>query len=51
MYILNAWYVAAWSSEVSRDPVHRTICEVPVMLYRKQDGTAVALEDLSLIHI
>jgi len=45
MYVLNAWYVAAWSSEVSRDPVRRTICEIPVVLYRTQGGTAVALED------
>lgn len=45
MYILNAWYVAAWSSEVTRDPTRRTICEIPVVLYRKRDGSAVALED------
>ncbi|HET8594340.1 MAG TPA: aromatic ring-hydroxylating dioxygenase subunit alpha [Intrasporangium sp.] len=45
MYVLNAWYVAAWSHEVTRQPVHRTICELPVVLYRKQDGGAVALID------
>ncbi len=45
MHILDAWYVAAWSSEVSREPVRRTICEIPVVLFRKQGGGAVALED------
>lgn len=45
MYILNTWYVAAWSSEISREPERRVICEIPVVLYRKIDGSAVALED------
>ena len=45
MYVLNAWYVAAWSHEVDRTPVHRTVCEIALVLYRRQDGTAVALED------
>lgn len=45
MFVLNAWYVAAWSSEVTRDPTRRVICEIPVVLYRKRDGSAVALED------
>ncbi len=41
---LNAWYVAAWSSEVGRDPIERWILDEPVALYRKQDGVAVALD-------
>jgi vanillate O-demethylase monooxygenase subunit len=45
MYVLNAWYVAAWSSEVTRDPARRVICEIPVVLYRTRAGDAVALED------
>lgn len=44
-YILNTWYVAAWSHEVSRTPTRRVICELPVVLFRKQDGTPVALAD------
>lgn len=44
-YVLNTWYVAAWSHEVSRAPARRVICELPVVLYRRQDGTAVALAD------
>ena len=44
-YVLNAWYVAAWSHEVTRDPTRRMVCELPIALYRKQDGGAVALID------
>ena len=44
-YPLNAWYAAAWDVEVKRALLARTICEKPVIMYRKQDGTAVALAD------
>lgn len=42
---VNQWYVAAWDSEVDRVPIARTICGVPVMLYRKLDRSLVALRD------
>lgn len=45
MFVLSAWYVAAWSSEVTAKPVRRTICELPVVLYRTESGTAAALVD------
>jgi len=45
VYVRNAWYVTAWSTEVSRQPVRRTVCEIPVTLYRMRDGSPVALED------
>ncbi len=45
VYILNTWYVAAWTTEVSREPIRRVICEIPVVLYRKRDGGVVVLED------
>ena len=45
MFVLNTWYVAAWSSEVTREPTARVICDLPVVLYRTQAGLAVALED------
>ncbi|MFC3077407.1 Rieske 2Fe-2S domain-containing protein [Phenylobacterium terrae] len=45
MFIRNRWYVAAWDKEVSRKPLARTICGEPVVLFRKGDGTAVALGD------
>ena len=45
MYVLNTWYVAAWSSEVGRKPIKRVICEQPLVLFRTQNGTPVALAD------
>jgi phenylpropionate dioxygenase-like ring-hydroxylating dioxygenase large terminal subunit len=43
MFLNNTWYVAAWSNEVGRTLLERTICDEPVALYRKEDGTAVAI--------
>ncbi|WP_293389376.1 aromatic ring-hydroxylating dioxygenase subunit alpha [Nevskia sp.] len=42
-YLNNAWYVAAWSNELSRSLLERTILEQPVLLYRKENGDAVAI--------
>src|SRR6266480_4601432 len=45
MFLRNSWYVAAWDWEISRQPRARTFLDQPVVLYRKEDGTPVALED------
>lgn len=45
MFLKNQWYVAAWSEDVSRTPLARVLLGEPVMLFRREDGTAVALED------
>jgi len=46
MFIKNTWYVAAWSHEVGASNIFsRTIISQPVMLYRKEDGQVVALQD------
>lgn len=45
MYVLNTWYVAAWSTEVTRQPVRRVICEQPVVLFRTSRDKPVALVD------
>ncbi|WP_221797111.1 aromatic ring-hydroxylating dioxygenase subunit alpha [Oceanobacter mangrovi] len=45
-YPLNAWYVAALSSEVDGENLFsRTLLDTGVMIFRRQDGTAVALRD------
>lgn len=44
-YLRNAWYVAAFSDEVSRTPLARTLLERPLVLFRKESGEPVALED------
>lgn len=45
MFVRNRWYVAGWDKEVGRKPLARTVCGEPVVVYRRLDGTAVALED------
>jgi phenylpropionate dioxygenase-like ring-hydroxylating dioxygenase large terminal subunit len=45
MFLKNFWYVAAYGHEVARKPLGRMILGEPVVLFRKEDGTAVALED------
>ncbi|WP_332702259.1 aromatic ring-hydroxylating dioxygenase subunit alpha [Devosia sp.] len=42
---MNAWYAAAWDTEIKRALLPRKICGKPVVMYRKQDGTPVALAD------
>jgi vanillate O-demethylase monooxygenase subunit len=46
MFIRNCWYVIAWDHEVPADGLFsRTVIGEPVLLFRKADGTIVALED------
>lgn len=45
MFLRNCWYIAAESGEVSRQPFGRILLKEPVVLYRREDGTPVALED------
>lgn len=42
---MNAWYAAAYDVELKRQLLPRTICNKPVVLYRKENGTPVALAD------
>ncbi len=41
--VMDGWYVAAFAEDVGRTPTPRTICGLPVALYRKEDGVAVAV--------
>ena len=46
MFPRNYWYVAAWDHEVRRQELfRRTICNQPIVLYRRENGDPVALED------
>ncbi|MES2258089.1 MAG: aromatic ring-hydroxylating dioxygenase subunit alpha [Pseudomonadota bacterium] len=45
-FILNTWYVIAWSDEVTRKLLGRTVAGVPVVLYRRLDGTAAAIHGI-----
>jgi phenylpropionate dioxygenase-like ring-hydroxylating dioxygenase large terminal subunit len=46
MYLKNAWYIAAWSNELGDALLGREICEQAVLLYRKENGDAVAIGGL-----
>lgn len=41
----NYWYVAAFSEEISREPIRRTILDEDIVFYRTEDGTAVAVQN------
>ena len=43
--IENAWYLAAWSNELSEKPLAREIVNKRMVLFRDADGNAAALED------
>jgi phenylpropionate dioxygenase-like ring-hydroxylating dioxygenase large terminal subunit len=43
MFLKNAWYVAAWSEELTRTLMERVICAESVVMYRKENGEPVAL--------
>lgn len=45
MFIFNNWYVIAFSTDVEAKPLARMVCGLPVVLYRTDEGQAVALED------
>lgn len=42
---LDQWYVAGFSSELSDQPIARTLLNQPVVLFRTGDGRVAALED------
>ena len=44
-FVRQAWYVAAWAGDLDHDPLSRTLLNEPIVLYRRADGTPVALED------
>ena len=43
--VKNAWYLGAWSDEVSQELFARRIADEPMVFYRTGDGTAAALLD------
>ncbi|WP_185640919.1 MULTISPECIES: hypothetical protein [unclassified Burkholderia] len=43
-FLRNTWYCAGWGADLGQDDlVDRTILNESVLLYRKQDGSAVAI--------
>lgn len=44
-FLRDFWYIGAWASEVTRKPMRRVIMNEPIVFYRCEDGSVVALED------
>jgi len=46
-FVENMWYAAAWEHEVASadNRLARTICEVPLVFYKAENGDYVALDD------
>jgi phenylpropionate dioxygenase-like ring-hydroxylating dioxygenase large terminal subunit len=44
-FLRNSWYVGAWSNEITRSLLARTLLDTPVVFFRQEDGRAVALLD------
>lgn len=42
-FVSNAWYMAAWSSEIDERPLGRKILNMPVALFRRSTGEAAAI--------
>lgn len=42
-FLRNAWYVAAWADEIGRAPLARTLLGESVLMYRRENGQAVAI--------
>lgn len=45
-FLRNAWYAASWLDDLDDAPLGRTILDEPVVIYRTQDGSPVALADM-----
>ena len=43
MFLRDQWYVGAWSDEVGRVPLGRTILGEDIVFYRTEVGKPVAL--------
>jgi len=45
MYLRNTWYVAAWDSEIDRNPRQIKVLGEKIVVYRTEAGDPVALID------
>lgn len=44
-YPMNCWWVAGFSHEIGEELLGRWLCDTPVLLFRKADGSVAAIED------
>jgi phenylpropionate dioxygenase-like ring-hydroxylating dioxygenase large terminal subunit len=44
-YPMDCWWVAAFAEEIGRNLLSRWILNMPIVMYRREDGTPVAIDD------
>ncbi len=44
-FVLNNWYVVGLGTDITRAPLARRICNLPMLFYRTDEGQVVALAD------
>ena len=48
MFLKNAWYVAAWGSEITNDLQQILVLGEKICVFRNEEGEVIALEDGTL---
>jgi vanillate O-demethylase monooxygenase subunit len=44
-FLRNTWYAAAYDTDLTRSILARRVLDEPLIFYRREDGTAVAMQD------
>lgn len=44
-FLENTWYMAGWAEEVTQTPMARTLLGESVLMYRRENGEAVAMQN------
>ncbi len=44
-FLMNSWYAAGFTAQIGRTPASRIMLGEPVLLYRTEDGSVVAMSD------
>lgn len=45
VYLNNAWYCAGWAGGLGRMPIAKTFLDQSILMYRREDGTPVAISN------
>lgn len=45
-FVRDRWYIVAFADEITRDPIERTIMGIPIVLFRREDGSPAAMYGL-----
>lgn len=42
-WLLNTWYPVSWSTDIAEKPLGRTLLNIPVVFFRREDGVLAAI--------